>query len=119
MSSYLGHWSYLNGFYFAFVTLTTIGYGDFTVDGKSVREAGELVSVYTTVGLAFAAGVTNSVVQALGNKAFKEQTDVNVEDEGVKQHENRSSGVLALNKVDAAKLVDLKMLDDTAKERLS
>ena len=56
--SFVEGWSYLVGFYFCFITLSTIGFGDY-VPGKSLHVASQgrmvLCALYLLVGLALLA----------------------------------------------------------------
>eukprot|EP00794_Sanderia_malayensis_P016100 gene16100-17721_t len=73
-SSLTQNWTYVDGFYFAFVTLTTIGYGDYTMDARSLGSLAELINVYTVIGLILAAAVTDAIVTGLSNsKALKKE----------------------------------------------
>ncbi|CAF1168714.1 unnamed protein product [Adineta ricciae] len=65
-------WSFLNSFYFCFITLTTIGFGDF-VPGSSLKveaEKGKLISaaVYILFGLVLIAMCVNLMKEQLSQK---------------------------------------------------
>lgn len=65
-------WSFLNSFYFCFITITTIGFGDF-VPGASLKveaEKGKLISaaVYILFGLVLIAMCVNLMKEQLSQK---------------------------------------------------
>lgn len=65
-------WTFLNSFYFCFITLTTIGFGDF-VPGQSLKaeaEKGKLISaaVYILFGLVLIAMCVNLMKEQLSQK---------------------------------------------------
>ena len=66
---YLEEWSYVDSLYFSVVTLTTVGYGDFTPQ----TDAGKLFTVfYIIIGVGIILAFINTVFNhyfALGNSA--------------------------------------------------
>ena len=86
LASKIQSWSYVSGLYFAFVTFSTIGYGDFTLDAKKLGIFGELVAWYTTIGLCLAAGVTDALVEALSYRALR-QVSSQKTDTGITQNQ--------------------------------
>ena len=71
VASHVMGWSFITGLYYAFVSFSTIGYGDYTIAGNKIKPFGEFIAWYTTIGLALAAGVTNAVCQALAHKTLQ------------------------------------------------
>ena len=47
--SHVEGWSYVEGFYFSFITLSTVGFGDFVIGENPQREAGEAPSTHLPV----------------------------------------------------------------------
>ena len=68
------NWSWTEGFYAAFVRLSTIGYGDYKIEFKRVKSFGELIAWYTNVGLALAAGVFDAFSTWMQPKSIASQT---------------------------------------------
>ena len=69
-------WSFITGLYYAFVSFSTIGYGDYTISRNKIKPFGEFIAwCYKCTGrwcyLALAAGVTNAVCQALAHKTLQ------------------------------------------------
>ena len=68
-------WSWTEGFYAAFVRFSTIGYGDYLMDYEKVGKFGELISWYTNIGLALAAGVFDALSSVMHPKDRREAMD--------------------------------------------
>ena len=64
------NWQFIDGLYAAFVTFTTIGYGDFIVEGENPLE-NELMCWYATVGLTLVAAMVDMIL-----KIFQTKVDV-------------------------------------------
>ncbi len=62
------NWSWVDGFYQAFIQQTTIGYGDMRLNFDS-KVRMEFFSWYVCIGLAFAAAFFNSITEAMQNEA--------------------------------------------------
>nr|XP_053630334.1 LOW QUALITY PROTEIN: open rectifier potassium channel protein 1-like [Cherax quadricarinatus] len=93
-----GQWSYIEGIYFAYITLTTIGFGDF-VTGRHF-EGGTLyvyqicVILWTLIGLGYWVMVANFITKALKSKRLQtsvmrsaEEMRKIMQQMGIKQHD--------------------------------
>lgn len=61
-------WSWLDAFYFSFITLTTIGYGDFAPS----TDAGKVFTIfYTIAGIGVILGFVNTVYQHYSKRGRK------------------------------------------------
>lgn len=81
MFSYLENWSYIEGIYFSFVTLTTIGFGDL-VPGQnykgSINPSQIVYSVYLLLGMAIIAMCFNLIQDMLlTSSKYKELENTN------------------------------------------
>ena len=72
-------WRMLDGLYFAFVTYSTIGYGDFIAKDKGPLEH-ELTSWYTFLGLTLLASIIDIIV-----RMFKSKTIANAQNSKPKE----------------------------------
>nr|XP_053630336.1 LOW QUALITY PROTEIN: open rectifier potassium channel protein 1-like [Cherax quadricarinatus] len=94
----LEQWSYIEGIYFAYITLTTIGFGDF-VTGRHF-EGGTLyvyqicVILWTLIGLGYWVMVANFITKALKSKRLQtsvmrsaEEMRKIMQQMGIKQHD--------------------------------
>ncbi|MEM9896679.1 MAG: potassium channel family protein [Bacteroidota bacterium] len=62
---YLENWSWLDSFYFSFITLTTIGFGDFAPK----TDAGKIfTTIYITVGVGIILAFINTVYKHYSRK---------------------------------------------------
>merc|ERR1719266_1959018 len=81
-------WSFLEGFYFSFITLTTIGFGDF-VPGDAVLNADAengqakllLAVVYVLMGLAIVAMTINLVQEEIIERFRQLAIDIGIIDD--------------------------------------
>ena len=70
VAKWINDWWFIDGIYCAFVTFTTIGYGDFSFgDNGSVLNENELISWYAAIGLTLLAGTVDMII-----KMFKANT---------------------------------------------
>ncbi len=75
------NWTWVDCFYYAFVKLSTIGYGDKVIKfDEGDRLYGELLSWYACIGLAIAAGFFNAISKAMQKEA-NISPDVDFEEE--------------------------------------
>lgn len=72
--AYLEDWSYLQSFYYAFITLTTIGFGDYVAGGiqfenRWIYQVG--IMVWIVFGLGYWAMMLNFIIKAMKSKQVK------------------------------------------------
>jgi TRAP-type C4-dicarboxylate transport system permease small subunit len=69
---YIEGWSWLDSFYFSFITLTTIGFGDFA----PATDAGKVFTIiYTIAGIGVILGFINAVYQHYSRRGRKRYRD--------------------------------------------
>lgn len=73
--SHFEHWSLLNALYFCVITLTTVGYGDFTPH----NDIGKIFTIfYVIIGIGIFLGFVD-VVARHATKQYRRQSDVYLE----------------------------------------
>ncbi len=81
------NWSFLEGFYFSFITLTTIGFGDF-VPGDAVLSGGDdghtklvMACVYLVMGLAVISMAINLMQDTIRGKVIELAIELGILDD--------------------------------------
>lgn len=69
---YVEHWNWLNSFYFVVITLSTVGYGDFSPH----TDAGKLFTMpYVFIGIGLFIAVANAILRSRGQKALEKREE--------------------------------------------